>query len=199
MSPRLDLPTGKVECYFPDGKVGRTVRVRAVVMSTSVDAEQAWRDLQRIRIPQERVYDEVERTASGGPRATWITAATMWAFLVVLGVDLPKWGVWLALVVYVALLSTLAVVHNRRSRVRLHRSYYDWRALAVFVGGAVVTGVTVLLSGHLVASLEPMVGALIQATVSAAVFVLSVGPAGRWAVGSLRGRGERDARKGAGR
>ncbi len=37
-------------------------------MTTPVDAEQAWRDLQRIRVPQERVYDEVERSASGEAR-----------------------------------------------------------------------------------------------------------------------------------
>jgi hypothetical protein len=168
-------------------------------VSTPVDAEQAWKDLQRIRVPQERVYDEVERSAPGGRAATCTTAATMWVFLAVLGLDLPRWGVVLTAAVYVALLSGLAVVCNRRSRVRLHHSRYDWRTPVTFVAGAVVTGGTTLLSGRLVESLEPLPGSLIQATVSAGVFLLFVGPTSRWATGSLRGRGERTARAGAGR
>jgi hypothetical protein len=173
----------------------------AMAVSTQVDAEQAWKDLQRIRVPQERVYDEVERCASGGPGATYATAASMWVFLAGMGLDLPKWGVWSLVAVYVALLGGLAVVYNRRSRVRLHHSRYDWRTSVVFVGGMVVTGGTVLLSGRLAESLtgEPMVVSLVQATVSAAVFVLFVGPANRWAVGSLRGRGGRAAHEEAGR
>ncbi|MBG0857686.1 hypothetical protein I2W78_39035 [Streptomyces spinoverrucosus] len=168
-------------------------------MSTPVDAEQAWKDLQRIRVPQERVYDEVERSASGGPGATYATAAIMWVFLAGLGLDPPKWGVWLALAVYLTVLGALARTYNRRSRMRLHHSRCSWRMFATFVAGAVVTGGTIVLSGRMVESLKPMSGSLIQATVSAAVFVLFVGPAGRWAVGSLRGRGEPAARVGAGR
>ncbi|GAA2258353.1 hypothetical protein GCM10010145_28390 [Streptomyces ruber] len=160
-------------------------------MSTPVDAEQAWKDLQRIRIPQERVYDEVERSAESGPGGTYAVAAIMWVFLVGISLDLPRWGLWLAMGAYVALLSVLAVVLNRRSRMRLHRSRYDWRATVLFFGGAVVTGGTVLLSGHLVESLEPMTGGLIRATASAAVFVLVSGPVNRWAVGSLRDRAAR--------
>jgi hypothetical protein len=172
-----------------------------MAVGVPVDAERAWKDLQRIRVPQERVYDEVERSAAGGAGATYATAAIMWVFLAGMGLDLPRWGVWLILAGYVALLLAVAVVHNRRSRVRLHHTRYNWRMSAVFVGGMVVTGGTVLLSGRLVESLtgEPMVVSLIQATVSAAVFVLFVGPANRWAVGSLRGRGEPAAREGAGR
>lgn len=168
-------------------------------MSTPVDAEQAWRDLQRIRVPQERVYDEVERSASGGPGATYSTAAIMWVFLAGMGLELPRWGVWLALAGYVAVLGVLARVHHRRSRVQLHHSRLTWRMFAVFVAAAVVTGGTIVLSGLLVEPLEPMPGSLIQATVSAAVFVLFAGPANRWATGSLRGRGERAAGEGAGR
>ncbi|GGQ16212.1 hypothetical protein GCM10010279_24910 [Streptomyces mutabilis] len=171
----------------------------AVGVSTPVDAEQAWRDLQRIRVPQERVYDEVERSASGSPRTTRTTAAIMWVFLVSMGLDLPKWGVWLALAVYLVALGTLARAHHRRSRVRLHHSRCDWRMLAGFVAGAVVTCATIVLSGRLVEPLEPMTGALIQATVSAAVFVLFTGPVSRWSTGALRGRNGRKTSEGAGR
>ncbi|AKZ58884.1 conserved membrane protein of unknown function [Streptomyces ambofaciens ATCC 23877] len=170
-----------------------------MAVSTPVDAEQAWKDLQRIRVPQERVYDEVERSASGGGGTTYATAAIMWVFLAVQGLDLPLWGVLLTIAAYVGLLGRLAVVHHRRSRMRLHHSRVDWRTLATFVAGAVVTGATVLLSGRMVESLEPVSGGLIRATVSAAVFVLFIGPAGRWAAGSLRDRGVREPHPGAGR
>ncbi|AQS71874.1 hypothetical protein B1H29_07805 [Streptomyces pactum] len=164
-----------------------------------MDAEQAWRDLQRIRVPQERVYDEFERSASGGPGATYATAALMWLFLAGMGLDLPRWGSWLCLATYVALLSALAVRYSRRSRMRLHHSRANWRLLASFVAGAVVTGGTVLLSGHLVESLEPVYAGLVQATVSTAVFIVFTGPTTRWAAGSLRGSGEPTVREGAGR
>jgi hypothetical protein len=170
-----------------------------VAVSTPVDAEQAWRDLQRIRVPQERVYDEVERSASGGPGARWATAAIMWVFLVGLGLEPPRWGVWLALAGYLVVLGALARAFHRGSRVRLHHSRCDWRMFAGLVTGAVVTGATILLSGRLVGSLEPMTGALIQATVSAAAFVLVTGPVSRWSTGSLRGRGPRPVIEGAGR
>ncbi|MFH8567396.1 hypothetical protein [Streptomyces sp. NPDC017993] len=156
-------------------------------MTTPVDAEQAWKDLQRIRVPQERVYDEMERCASGGPGATYATAAIMWVFLASIGLDLPKWGFWLVLAGYVTVLLWLAVVFNRRSRMRLHRSRHTWRSLAPFLAGAVTTGGTILLSGHLVESMGLPFGSLIQATVSAAVFVLFTGPANRWSANSLRG------------
>ncbi|MFE7036590.1 hypothetical protein ACFU9Y_40465 [Streptomyces sp. NPDC057621] len=155
----------------------------------AMDAEQAWRDLQRIRVPQERVYDEVERSAAGSPGDLWATAALMWLFLAVLGLDLPGWAVGLVMAAYAALLGGVAVLHDRRSRVRLHHTRCTPRMFATFVAGAVVTGGTVLLSGRLVDSLEPMPGSLIQATVSAAVFVLFVGRTSRWSAGSARGRG----------
>lgn len=104
-------------------------------MSTPVDAEQAWRDLQRIRVPQERVYDEIERYASGGPGAAYATAAIMWVFLAGLGLDLPRWGVWLVVAGYVALVGALAVTYSRRSRIQLHRSRCDWRMFATFAAG----------------------------------------------------------------
>jgi hypothetical protein len=155
-------------------------------VSTPVDAEQAWRDLQRIRVPQERVYDEMERSAAAGTGSPWATAAIMWLFLAGLGLELPGWGVGLAMAAYVALLGGLAVRHQRRSRVRLHHTRHTSRMFATFVAGGVVTGATVLLSGRLVGSLEPLHGSLIQATVSAAVFVLFVGPMSRWAARSAR-------------
>ncbi|MFD3943905.1 hypothetical protein [Streptomyces sp. NPDC058579] len=158
-------------------------------MSTSVDAEQAWRDLQRIRVPQERVYDEVERSAAGGRGSTWATAGLMWLFLAGLGLDLPGWGVALVIAAYAALLGVLGTLHHRRSRVLLHHTRCTWRMFATFGAGAVVTGGTTVLSGRLVDSLEPMAGSLIQATVSATVFLLFVGPASRWAARSVRGRG----------
>ncbi|BFO14054.1 hypothetical protein SHKM778_04420 [Streptomyces sp. KM77-8] len=104
-------------------------------MSTSVDAERAWQDLQRIRVPQERVYDEVERSASGRPGTTYATAASMWVFLAGLGLELPAWGVGVAVVAYAALLVGLVVFRNRGNRVRLHQSRYDWRTSVTFVGG----------------------------------------------------------------
>ncbi|MDG9726691.1 hypothetical protein [Streptomyces sp. DH41] len=168
-------------------------------MSSPVDAEQAWRDLQRIRVPQERVFDEFERSGVNGPGATYTTAAIMWVFLAALGLDLPRWGVWLALAAYVTLLSALAVRYNRRSRMRLHHSHADWRMLASFVAGMVVTGTTIVLSGHLLESLDPMSASLIQATVSAAVYIACVGTTTRWSTGALRGRGARTAREEANR
>ncbi|WP_338058082.1 hypothetical protein [Streptomyces cavernae] len=162
-------------------------------MCTPVDAEQAWRDLQRIRVPQKRVYDEVERSAAGGWGTTWATAALMWLFLAGLGFDLPRWGVVLVLAAYIAPLSLLAVLHNRRSRVRLHHTRCTRRMFGTFVAGAVLTGGTTLLSDRLVDSLEPMPASLIQPTVSATVFVLFVGPTGRWAAGSARDRGTQAA------
>lgn len=166
-------------------------------MSTSVDAEQAWRDLQRIRVPQERVYDEVERSAVGGSGVLWGTAALMWLFLAVLGLDLPGWGVGLTVAAYVAVLGVLGVLHNRRSRVRLHHTRCTPRMVGTFVAGAVVTGATTVLTGRLLDSLEPMSGSLLQATVSAAVFALFVGPTSRWAARSARDRGARTADEGA--
>ncbi|MER6525603.1 hypothetical protein [Streptomyces sp. NPDC001508] len=166
-------------------------------MSTPVDAEQAWRDLQRIRVPQERVYDEFERSTADGSGTTWATAALMWLFLAGLGLDLPGWGVGLVVAAYVALLSVLAVLHNRRSRLRLHHTRCTRRMSGTFVAGAVVTGGTTLLSGRLVDSLEPMSASLIQATVSATVFALFVGPTSRWAARSARDRGTPAARAGA--
>jgi hypothetical protein len=168
-------------------------------VSTPVDAEQAWRDLQRIRVPQERVYDEVERSAAGDSGTTWTTAVLMWLFLAGLGLDLPGWGVGLAVAVYIAVLSVLAVLHSRRSRVRLHHTRCTPRMVGAFVAGAVVTGGTTVLSGRLADSLEPMYASLIQATVSAAVFVLFVGPTSRWAARSARSRGARAAGAEAGR
>ncbi|MFC7816044.1 hypothetical protein ACFUTR_15545 [Streptomyces sp. NPDC057367] len=171
----------------------------AVAVGTPVDAEQAWRDLQRIRVPQERVYDEVERSASGKPGATWAMAAVMWGFLTVISLDLPQWGVWLALAGYCAMVIVLARALHLRSRVQLHHSRCDWRVFAAFVGGAIATGGTVLLAGRLVEPLEPTTGALIRATVSVAVFLLFVGPVTRWSTGSLRARAGRRAAEGAGR
>lgn len=172
---------------------------KAVAVSTPVDAEQAWKDLQRIRVPQERVYDEIERSASGDRSAAYATATVMWGFLGSLGLDLPPWGSWLVLAAYVALVSVLAVIYGRRSRMRLHRSRYNWRTSATLAVGVTAIGGAALLSGRLVESLEPLPASLLQATASTAVFLLFIGPASRWAAGSLRGRSERAAREGAAR
>lgn len=168
-------------------------------MSTSVNAEQAWKDLQRIRVPQERVYDEIERTAQNDAGAAYTTAGVMWVFLAVSGLDLPGWAFWLVLAAYVALLGSLGVIYNRRTRMRLHRSRHSWRSFAIFFAGMTVTLVTILGSGRLVDWLALPYGSLIQATVSAGVFVLFIGPANRWAVSPLRESGTRTLRKEAGR
>ncbi|MEU5214307.1 hypothetical protein [Streptomyces sp. NPDC020742] len=168
-------------------------------MSTPVDAEQAWLDLQRIRVPQERVYDEIERCAHHDSKSTYTTAGIMWVFIASWGLALPDWAFWLVLAAYVVLLGGLAVVYNRRSRMRLHRSRHSWRQVATFFAGMAVTGTTILLSGRLVESLGLPYGSLIQATVSAGAFLLMVGPANRWAVSTLRDRGARALHEGVGR
>ncbi|WP_052229936.1 hypothetical protein [Streptomyces sp. CT34] len=157
-------------------------------MTTTVDAERAWQDLQRIRVPQERVYDEIERSAHGDPKATYLTAAIMWVFLATMGLKLPGWGLWLTLAAYVGILGGLAVVYSRRARMRLHRSRYSWRSYATFVAGMVVTGGTILLSDHLADTFALPCPSLITATAAAAAFVLFTGPANRWAVSPLRKR-----------
>ncbi|MER6030910.1 hypothetical protein [Streptomyces sp. NPDC001851] len=157
-------------------------------MTTSVDAERAWQDLQRIRVPQERVYDEVERCAHGDPKATYVTAVIMWVFLAGMGLKLPPWGLWVTLAAYVGTLSTLAVVYSRRTRMRLHRSRYSWRSCATFIAGGCLTGGTILLSDHLAESLALPGPSLITATASVTVFLLFTGPANRWAVSPLRER-----------
>ncbi|WP_308013632.1 hypothetical protein [Streptomyces beigongshangae] len=158
-------------------------------MNAPMDAEQAWNDLQRIRVPQERVYDEVERSATDGRGSLRATALLMWVFLVCLGLDPAGWDLGLLCAGYAVLLGALAALHDRRSRVRLHRTRYPRRTAAAFAAGAVLTGGTALVSGRLVEPLAPMTGSLVQATVSAAVFLLFAGPANRWAAGAVRERG----------
>ncbi|WP_367870052.1 hypothetical protein [Streptomyces aureus] len=154
-----------------------------------VDAEQAWKDLQRIRVPQERVYDEFERSASGGRGMTYGTAALMWVFLAGVGMDLPQWGVGLLMAAYVGLLSVLVVRNSRRSRMRLHHTRCPGRMWAAFGAAAVLVGGTVVLSDHLTESLEPILAGLVQATAAVAVYLLSLGPANRWAAESVRSGG----------
>lgn len=155
-------------------------------MSTPVDAERAWQDLQRIRVPQERVYDEMERCASNAPGVTYTTAGIMWLFIASWGLELADWAFWLVLAVYVALLGTLAVLAARKDRVRLHRSRRTWRSVAPILAGMVITGTVIVVSGMVTRSLALPFGSLIQATVSAGAFLLFAGPANRWAVTSLR-------------
>lgn len=168
-------------------------------MSMPVDAEQAWKDLQRIRVPQERVYDEFERSASGGRGMAYGMAALMWVFLAGVGMDLPQWGVGLFVVAYVGLLSVLIVMSGRRSRMQLHHSRCPGRVWAAFGAAAVLVGGTVVLSDHLTASLEPIYAGLIQATAAVAVYLLSLGPVNRWAADSVRSGGEPAADEEAGR
>nr|WP_173861609.1 hypothetical protein [Streptomyces aureus] len=160
-----------------------------MAVSMPVDAEQAWKDLQRIRVPQERVYDEFERSASGGRGMTYGTAALMWVFLAGVGMDLPQWGVGLLMAAYVGLLSVLVVRNSRRSRMRLHHTRCPGRMWAAFGAAAVLVGGTVVLSDHLTESLEPILAGLVQATAAVAVYLLSLGPANRWAAESVRSGG----------
>lgn len=168
-------------------------------MSTPVDAEQAWKDLQRIRVPQERVYDEFERSASGGRGMVYGTAALMWVFLAGVGMDLPQWGVGLFIAAYVGLLSALIVVSSRRNRMQLHHTRCPGRMWAAFGAAAVLVGGTVVLADHLTEPLEPIYAGPVQATAAVAVYLLSLGPANRWAAESVRSGGERAADAEAGR
>ncbi|MFJ5933925.1 hypothetical protein [Streptomyces sp. NPDC093071] len=167
-------------------------------MSTPVDAEQAWKDLQRIRVPQERVYDEFERSTSGGRGTTYGTAALMWVFLAGVGMDLPGWGVALFVAAYVSLLSALVVTLGRRRRMQLHHTRYPGRVWAAFGATAVLVGGTTVLSHHLSQSLAPVCAGPVQATAAVAVYLLSLGHANRWAAASVRG-GEPAAGKESGR
>lgn len=168
-------------------------------MSMPVDAEQAWKDLQRIRVPQERVYDEFERSASGGRGMTYGTAALMWVFLAGVGMDLPQWGVGLFIAAYVGLLSVLIWMSSRRSRMQLHHTRCPGRMWAAFGVAAVLVGGTVVLADHLTEPLAPIYAGLVQATAAVAVYLLSLGPANRWAADSVRSGGERAAVEEAGR
>ncbi|WCD83718.1 hypothetical protein KPP03845_100037 [Streptomyces xanthophaeus] len=168
-------------------------------MNMPVDAEQAWKDLQRIRVPQERVYDEFERSASGGRGMTYGTAVLMWVFLAGVGTDLPQWGVALFIAVYVSLLGVLIVMSSRRRRMQLHHTRYPGRMWAAFGASAVLVGGTIVLADHLTARLEPIYAGLIQATAAVAVYLISLGPANRWAADSVRNGREPAAHEEAGR
>ncbi|MFC8953286.1 hypothetical protein ACFT8P_11650 [Streptomyces sp. NPDC057101] len=170
-----------------------------MAVSMPVDAEQAWQDLQRIRVPQERVYDEFERSASGGRGMTYGTAALMWLFLVGVGMDLPQWGVGLFIAAYVGLLSALIVRNNRRNRMQLHHTRYPGRMWAAFGAAAVLVGGTIVLSDHLTEPMKPIYAGLIQATAAVVVYLLCLGPTNRWAAESVRGAGEAAAEQEAGR
>ncbi|MFD3871854.1 hypothetical protein [Streptomyces sp. NPDC058623] len=168
-------------------------------MGTPVDAEQAWKDLQRIRVPQERVYDEFERSASGGRGMAYGTAALMWVFLAGVGLDLPGWGVGLFMAAYVGLLSVLIVMNSRRNRMQLHHTRYPGRTWAAFGATAVLVGGTIVLVDLLTELLEPIYAGPIQATVAVAVYLLSLGPVNRWAVDAVRSGGNPTADQEAGR
>ncbi|MFD3728989.1 hypothetical protein [Streptomyces sp. NPDC058671] len=160
-----------------------------MTVSTSVDAEQAWKDLQRIRVPQERVDDEFERSASGGRGVTYGTAALMWMFLAGVGMELPGWGVGLFVAAYVCLLSVLIVMSSRRSRMQLHHTRCPGRMWAAFGAVAVLVGGAIVLADHLTEPLEPVYAGLIQATAGVAVYLLSLAPANRWAADAVRSGG----------
>ncbi|MEV7511838.1 hypothetical protein AB0O42_27605 [Streptomyces sp. NPDC089922] len=168
-------------------------------MSRPEDAEQAWNDLQRIRVPQERVYDEFERSTSGGPRMTYGTAALMWVFLVGVGMDLPQWALGLAVAAYIGLLSALVVTKSRRSRMQLHHTRVPGRMWAAFGAAAVLVGATIVLADHLTEPLQPLHAALTTATAAVAVYVLSLNLANRWAAESVRSRRTPAAGQGTGR
>ncbi|MGC9538998.1 hypothetical protein [Streptomyces sp. UG1] len=168
-------------------------------MSTPVDAEQAWKDLQRIRVPQERVYDEFERSTSGGRGMTYGMAAAMWVFLAGVGLDLPLWGAGLFFAGYIGLLIGLIVWSSRRSRMQVHRSRVTGRTWAAFGASAVLVAGTIVLASYLADPLGPMYAGPIQATAAVVVYLLCLGPANRWAADSVRGRGERSADEEAGR
>lgn len=168
-------------------------------MSMPVDAEQAWQDLQRIRVPQERVYDEFERSVSGGRRMTYGTAALMWVFLAGVGMDLPRWGVGLFVAAYVGLLGALVVMSSRRNRMQLHHTRCPGRMWAAFGAAAVLVGGTIVLADHLTEPLAPVYAAPIQATAAVAVYLLGLGPANRWAADSVRSGREPAAEQEAGR
>ncbi|WP_206506835.1 hypothetical protein [Streptomyces chrestomyceticus] len=160
-------------------------------MGTPVDAEQAWADLQRIRVPQERVYDELERCTVTGRRGYLPIAAVMWVYLAVSGLDLPSWSLWVALVAYVGVLAAMGMRSSRKSRVRLHRSRYTWRVYAVFGVAGVLGGASIVLTSWLVEWAEIPYGSLVQATICAGLFLLFTAPANRWAFAPMRHYGSR--------
>ncbi|MEV6682728.1 hypothetical protein AB0N09_38570 [Streptomyces erythrochromogenes] len=164
-----------------------------------VDAEQAWKDLQRIRVPQERVYDEYERSVSGGRGMTYGTAALMWVFLAAVGMDLPQWGVGLFVAAYVGLLGVLVVMSSRRNRMQLHHTRCTGRMWAAFGAAGVLVGGTIVLADRLTEALAPIYAGPVQATAGVAVYLLCLGPANRWAADSVRSGGEPAAGRGAGR
>ncbi|MGW7434025.1 hypothetical protein ACWGIN_31380 [Streptomyces sp. NPDC054861] len=168
-------------------------------VSMPVDAEQAWKDLQRIRVPQERVYDEFERSTSGGRGMTYGTAVLMWVFLAGVGMDLPQWGVALFVAAYVGLLSGLVVMLSRRRRMQLHHTRYPGRVWAAFGAAAILVGGTTVLSDHLTEPLPPLYAGPLQATAAVTVYLLSLGLTNRWAADSVRSGGEPAAGQEAGR
>ncbi|MEN2424084.1 hypothetical protein AABB02_39030 [Streptomyces rimosus] len=155
-------------------------------MSAPVDAERAWADLQRIRVPQERVYDELERCSGNGWRSYLPIAAAMWVYVAVSGLDLPGWAVWAVLAAYMAALGAMGVRAARKSRMRLHRSRYTWRTTAVFFASAIAGGGSILVTGWLVEWADLAYGSLVQATVCAGLFLLVTAPANRWAFAPVR-------------
>ncbi|OKI02715.1 hypothetical protein A6A06_15900 [Streptomyces sp. CB02923] len=155
-------------------------------MSTPVDAERAWADLQRIRVPQERVYDELERCTATGRRAYLPIAAAMWVYLAVSGLDLPRWCLWVELAAYVGVLGIMGVRSSRKSRVRLHRSRYTWRVTAVIIAAAALGGASVAVTARLVEWARLPFGSLVQATLCAGFFLLVTAPANRWAFAPMR-------------
>ncbi|MFH8407106.1 hypothetical protein ACH4FX_20260 [Streptomyces sp. NPDC018019] len=155
-------------------------------MSTPVDAERAWADLQRIRVPQERVYDELERCSGTSWRAHLPIAIAMWVYVAVSGLDLPKWAVWAVLAAYLVTLGAIGVRASRRSRMRLHRSRYTWRTTAVFFTSAIAGGSSIAVTGWLVEWSRLAYGSLVQATVCAGLFLLVTAPANRWAFAPVR-------------
>ncbi|MFD5764222.1 hypothetical protein ACFWIN_00135 [Streptomyces sp. NPDC127049] len=168
-------------------------------MNASVDAEQAWKDLQRIRVPQERVYDEFERSAVGRRGTTYATAGLMWVFLAGVGMDLPRWGVGLFVAVYVGLLGGVIAVHSRRSRMQLHHTRFPGRMWAAFGAMAVLVAGTIVLADRLTASLAPVYSGIVQATAGVAVYLAFMTAADRWTADSVRSGGGSSAGEEGGR
>ncbi|WP_149825129.1 hypothetical protein [Streptomyces tailanensis] len=145
-----------------------------------VDPHSAAEDLHRIERVQDRIV-ELGRVEQGGPRsirAVWASAATLWVFLAIQGLPMPKWLEWTVLAVFMTGMISLGIRSGRRTPFAPHRSDISAGWLAGWVSSLVVV---VIASAVVLNVWEPPFSSLIWATVTAGAFVLlGYAMQGRW-------------------